>query len=196
VCDADGTHVLTPEVRPRRDGVHFEVDNRLGVNASFSERAAGGGSGNGAPPGISRPEGDGTNGGWSIPPGDAEVRCLRTSADGGSPGWQPITVVDPAGLYTPDIPSCTDGRSTGGYFDYLTNASGIMGDPVDIARAHFKGVRSTDLAHGSGYPGQASPHVSIVRDGRVIATAEMISTLDGGWLVSSTTFCSADLQGG
>ena len=195
-CDRAGTHVLTPRVRPQRDGVHFRVDNRLGTAASFSARGPGGGMGNGAPPGISEPEGDGQRGGWSVAPGAAQVRCLDQRADGGSPGWQPITVVDPDGLYVSDVIDCNGGGAVTANRDYTSDAAGLQGDPTELARAHFTGVRPTDVARRAGYPEQSATMVSIVRAGRVIATAELERAGAGGWLIGTTNFCSADLRSG
>src|SRR5207249_806555 len=55
VCDQDGAHVVTPQVQPQRDGVHFHLDNRTGEARSFDVKGPGmyGALGTSAPPGKS-----------------------------------------------------------------------------------------------------------------------------------------------
>ena len=67
VCERDGTRVLTPEVRARPDGVHFEISNRLGKDTGYAvETPDGGGMGGNAPKGESRRVGD-------FPPGKVRI---------------------------------------------------------------------------------------------------------------------------
>jgi hypothetical protein len=74
VCDDSGTHVLTPQVKPQPDGVHFRLDNQTGAALYFivtypSHTAAE----VNVPPGVSEPRSP--DPGWPIPPGTVSVSC-------------------------------------------------------------------------------------------------------------------------
>jgi hypothetical protein len=183
VCDQSGTTVLTPAIRPQPDGVHFRIDNGTGQHLAF--QVADQGARN-APPGAHALE----DGAWIIQPGTIQVRCLDNHRDAGSPqGWVQMSIRDPEGLWVPDRVECTS--ASVGSIDYVRGAKGEQGDPVDIARRSMSGfLQQGDQVRLAGYPKAASPVVAIVRDGSVVATVELLSDGQGGWLVSPRTQCT------
>jgi hypothetical protein len=71
LCDGSTTQLLTPEVRPQPDGVHFEVENSSGRALGFQVRDGGGSD---AAAGTSEPADPGTGSpGWTIAPGAAGI---------------------------------------------------------------------------------------------------------------------------
>ena len=61
-------------------------------------------------------------------------------------------------------------------------------DPVDEARDYFKeGLREGDVVEAAGYPEDPDPTVRVVRNRRVIATAEF------GSMNMYATYCEGDI---
>ena len=89
VCDANGTTVLTPVVRPQRDGVHLHIQNTTGEDLGFIVGA----DGDNAPAGSSELI-------WPLPPGTAKVGCVAPSAPGDTPPDGEVTIQDPDGIWS------------------------------------------------------------------------------------------------
>ncbi|MGH2556623.1 MAG: hypothetical protein ACRDHO_13020 [Actinomycetota bacterium] len=190
VCDDDGTHVLTSEVRPKRDGVHFQINNRTEERMSIRTGHTGGGFGTGAEPGLSELKGPGPSGGWPVPPGSVTVRCFRLLEDHGDKSGQvPFEVIDEEGIYVPAELDCRGGDAVTGSGLIVEGARGETGDPVELTRAHFDGRQNGDVVERAGYPDQSGAVVRVARDGRTIATAEWIDDGHGGWLLSTSSRC-------
>lgn len=73
--------------------------------------------------------------------------------------------------------------------DYPAGAKGQEGDPVDLTRNRFKGIRSSDLIKASSYHGEQVTIVTVTREGRVIAVARYWSDGHDGWLLSQLSQC-------
>jgi len=190
VCDGSGTRVLTPEVRPQSDGVHFEVDNQLGEPVTFLVRSElGDASGLGADPGVAEIRGSGSEGGWQVPPGVASVRCLRQGEDaGGDDRWVALRVIDRDGVYVSAALRCTD--TVVGYLDHAASAEGEAGDPAEVAQGTLSGLREGDVVELGGYPAYGTEAlVRVVRDGRTVATLHLMRTTAGGWLADRLVSC-------
>jgi hypothetical protein len=190
VCDGSGTRVLTPEVRPQSDGVHFEVDNQLGEPVTFLVRSElGDTSGLGADPGVAEIRGSGAEGGWQVPPGVASVRCLRQGEDPGeAAGWVELRVIDEDGLSVPSELGCPD--TVVGYLDHAAGAEGEAGDPAEVAHGTLSGLREGDVVELAGYPAYGTEAlVRVVRDGRTVATLHLMRTTAGGWLADRLVSC-------
>jgi hypothetical protein len=138
VCDSTGTQVLTPEIQPQSDGVHFQVDNRTSGQLEFEVQGVGGGGGIGMAPGVSEPDLGFVGGAAQLAPGTIEVKCYDANApDGGSQVPSvPVQVVDQDGVWVRDTLDCT-GAVSAIEFDRVSDASAQQGDPIDLARAAF-----------------------------------------------------------
>jgi hypothetical protein len=186
VCDANGTSVLTPVVRPQRDGVHLEIRNSTGEDLSFIVGA----DGDGVPSGSSELI-------WPLPPGTAKVGCVALSAPGDTPADGEVTVRDPDGIWIdPGVGGRTEGNEACpsaviGSFDYVAGAAGEQGDPVEIARARLRDrLKEGDLVHAAGYPEEPNRHVIVVRDGSTVADLKYVRDQAGtGWLLDSESTC-------
>jgi hypothetical protein len=188
VCDAEGTHVLTPRIRPQLDGVHFGIDNRTGKHLGFifrfGDRPGGGDNAVVGKSEITRSD---------VPPGAVMVTCFdhrgQTPVPKNPSEFVGVDVIDEEGIWTSQELDCGEAGGVTGIRDYVAGVKGETGDPVDLTRKHFKGLRSTDVVTRVGYPGQPSAVVAVVREGRTIATAEYDSDGTGGWLLSTVSRC-------
>jgi hypothetical protein len=198
VCDGTSIQVLTPQVRPQPDGVHIRMDNRSDRELTVGLRYAnGGGGGNGAPPGVF--EVADPQGGTALPapPGVTTVTCTDLSLHGNpddAPPTATFEIVDEDGIYISTALDCDEQVS--GIGDYVAGTTGEVGDPVDLARAHFQRLRDTDIVERAGYPESTIPVVRVVRDGQAIATIEYEPDGQGGWLTGTVSRCTdADIRG-
>lgn len=184
VCDAEGTRVETPTVRARPDGVHLVVVNRLGFDTGFSMAFS-----DGAGMGENAPQGESTHV-VAAPPGPVEIGCSLDPQATGEAESQSFEVVDPDAVYRSTELEC-ESRATMNV-DYALDAPGQQGDPVDVAREWLEegyGLTGGDVVESGGYPDVGRPIARLVRDGRVLATVELIRAEDDGWLVSTATTC-------
>jgi hypothetical protein len=86
---------------------------------------------------------------------------------------------------------------------YAPGAVGDRGDPAEIARMRLTGLEDGDVVERAGYPlGGGTAIVRVVRDGTVIAKAELFEDGQGGWLLSGLEGCgdapfgwSSDMSG-
>ena len=185
VCGPEGTRVLTPRVEARPDGVHFEVQNRLGADTGFSALGQEGGAGGDSPKGEkSEHVGD-------VSPGRARAGCEEPPYDGmGKVHYAAFRVVDPEGLYKSVELECQGGMAVGGGAQYAPGARGVKGDLVEQARSQFsEEIREDDVVELAGYP-KLRDHrvVRVVRDGRVIATVHFLGE-PGDWLQDRYEAC-------
>jgi hypothetical protein len=191
LCDGSTTQLLTPEVRPQPDGVHFEVENSSGRALGFQVRNGGGSD---APAGTSEPADPGTGSpGWAIAPGAASVRCIDYDVqDPGDPqGYVAVAITDESGVWVPDTLECSGSREFITSPFYADRSHGPKGDLVDVARDALSGyLQQGDEVRRAGYPEAAQPEVIVVRDGRVVLVAPFLRTDDGGWLEESVNGCS------
>jgi hypothetical protein len=187
VCDSDGstitTTIGTPAVRPQTDGVHFEVDNRTGTDLGFE---LGGLGGDNAPAGTSEIV-------WPVPPGSASLRCSDPAqSSGGQAGMATLEVRDTDGLWVGDRIDCgPSGIVAAGTIDYVPDAAGAVGNPVDLAKRELasKLLEGDQVVHG-GYPVAAEGEVVVTRDGAVVASLTYVPDQAGtGWLLSERQTC-------
>ena len=140
VCDSNGTTVLTPVVRPQRDGVHLQIQNTTGKHLSFVV----GEDGDDAPAGSSELI-------WPLPPGSVKIGCLDDAQDGGTPPGGEVTVQDPDGIWVDAGAGCDSVAN--GIFDYAEGASGQQGTgrhreaPISAIAS-----RTGDIVKAAGYP--------------------------------------------
>ena len=101
-----------------------------------------------------------------------------------------LDVVDPNGSFVPAEPECSSGEAWGMSPAYAPGAAGDRGDPVEIARMRLTGLEDGDAVERAGYPqAGGTAIVRVVRDGTVIAKAELFDDGQGGWLLSSLQGC-------
>jgi hypothetical protein len=194
VCDGTTTEVLTPQVRPQSDGVHFRVNNTSGQDLAI-EFARGEFFAFG---GTNADQGTHEIDFHDVPPGEAKVRCLDAEQNSGShEGYVPLEVVDQDGVWGPDQIQCDGDAGVVGHADYVPGAEGPHGDPVDIFRAaHTEDLQPGDEVRPGAYPDSQSPKVSVIRSGIVVAVAEYYSDGSGGWLESTYSKCAPPGGGG
>jgi hypothetical protein len=74
--------------------------------------------------------------------------------------------------------------------DYPADASGLRGDPVELARASLSGLDPNDDL--SAKADETGTVVSVARDGTAIGRVHFVQDADGGWLLDTAVLC-ADL---
>lgn len=186
VCTDEGVEVLTPEVAAQPDGVHLRIDNRTsGGPKEFYVRgddASSNQAGN-IRPGINTVN-------HHVGPGPLHVGCFdRLDAPYGDlEDFGTVTVVDPAGLWTPAELVCgAEAKRRNVYTDAAEPAERRY-DPPDydaVARAWVDGLLPGDELERPGYPGtlwKAEPR-SVVRDGERIASLTFITTRADKWRI-------------
>jgi hypothetical protein len=194
VCEADGTHVLTPTVRPQPDGVHIVVQDHSGKEASLAIDGIGGGNASGEQV-------------WPIPPGTARIGCW--GLEEAEPDYRQIDVVDAEGLYVSPALDCQAkvlGSGSGGGVSassggsYARAPKGDPREPVEIARDFFEDafgpIGPEDRVERAGYPEAEIRQVRLVRDGRTIAVADYADASfaggeeGSGWISEGYQACS------
>ena len=170
-CTSGGVEVSTPQVRPRRDGVHIAIDNRTDKRA-FYVRDVSTASGNHG--GRLRPHAT-TRVTTTFAPGEIFVGCFRnahvTPYFGEDSSFARLTIEDPEGLWTPLDLACDqteERRATG------SRRSGEDQPNLRaMARAHLSGLQPSDRFARPGYPGtqwKLGEFLMVLRDGQAIAT--------------------------
>ena len=183
VCERDGgTRLLTPEVRARPDGVHFEISNRLGKDTGYAvETPDGGGMGGNAPKGESRRVG-------VFPPGKVRIGCYPSrNAD---LDYTKLTVLAGDSGYKSVELECPGGRAVTGMDGVAGDVAKIDEDPVAFVRHELSGrLEEGDVVGAAGYPESRDERaVRVIRDGRVIFTVSYHRE-GGGWLEESFFSC-------
>lgn len=188
-CDAETTDVLTPRVRPQRDGIHLRFENRAGKPLAYSvESRRGGGRGGGV-------DAQGTDAVVPLPPGPLAVACFdpEASDDPSEKERSEVEVVDPLGLWTPSVLSSTCKTAVATTADYASGAEGEGGAPFEVTRRFLerRGVlEDGDIVEAAGYPEQKEAIVRLARDGETLAVLEFMSDGEGGWLLSTVNACT------
>jgi hypothetical protein len=188
VCEGTSTQVLTPQVKPQPDGVHFRVDNRSGQDLAlqFGQTDFFVGAGTNAFQGVHEIAFH------DVPPGEVRVRCMDAEKDSGSDeGFVSLQVVDEDGIWVPDRLQCGGDGAVVGSGSYAEGAEGSKGDPVDIFKAaHADDIQDGDEVRLGGYPESENPKVMLIRDEQVVGLAVYTSDGKGGWLEGSFSECS------
>jgi hypothetical protein len=189
VCNAELTTVATSRIRPQRDGIHLQFENRAGKPLSYSiESMSGGGQGADLPL-------QGTEIVVALPPGQLSLACFDPNAneDPSKQERTKLNVADPQGLWTPAVLSstCTMGVATTS--DYAAGAEGEQRPPVEIARRFLEErsvLENDDVVEAAGYPDQDAAVVRLARDGETLAVLEFMSDGNNGWLPSTVNACA------
>lgn len=188
VCQVKEPPVVEfPTVEPQPDGVHFQIVNETDKDLAFSvETPSGGGGGTNAPQGVSTQVVD-------IPPGKASIACFDPyTEDAGKVAKTDLEIVDEHGAWVPTRLKCAQQFS--GVVDYVAGARGKP-DPLEAAREGFRGyMEAGDVVEPAGYSQAEMLVFRLVRDGDVVATAELLDDGAGGWLPSTVTGCSSLLR--
>jgi hypothetical protein len=189
-CDGTTLELVTPFVRPQRDGVHLRFVNTGTAELGYSINAAGGGAGAGGPPGASEDV-------YTFAPGRATITCsdpYGREDPSEIPHEHHLTIVDPEGLYVPtDLDGCPDGEQFSYVADFAPDAKGEPGDPVDVAREHLRAnhrLAPDDTVERAGYPAEPTVRVRMVRDGKTVVVVDLSPANGGGWLVGSGSGCA------
>lgn len=187
VCGQDGAVALTPEVQPRRDGIHLRIYNYGGDRGEFYLVGADGGNEIG-----DLPADDVRTNVSTFGPGGLQVGCTgyagSFSYDGpGSERHARITIVDPYDLWTePDL-ECGDGRKrpkipTG---RPVPDSPGSREPFEALIRRFLPGVEDDDVVERPLYPESEFKIETrtVVRNGRRIARVYFFSD-DSVWTLS------------
>lgn len=182
VCERDGSRVLTPEIRARPDGVHFQIDNRLRRDFGYAVVTPGsGGMGSNVPLGKSRHVGD-------FPPGKIRIGCDLSYNSGTD--YAKLTILKGNSGYKSVELECPAGGAATGSYGFDGNASGGGEALVRSVRRALSGrLKDGDVVEIAGYPeGRNERAVRVVRDGRVVFA---ISYLRDGdvWTTNDFTHC-------
>ncbi|MEA2499101.1 MAG: hypothetical protein QOH26_1506, partial [Actinomycetota bacterium] len=177
VCEKDGVRIVTPQVRPQRDGVHIHIENASGRDAAF----------------VFESGGRDASGTLVLPiaPGSEEVGCVIGFEDAGKIRKERLHVVDPEGLYVTAGAECPGGivGSSGGLL--TPDARGERGDPVQLTRERFADqIKPGDEVLRAGYPDDPEPVVAIVRGGRTMLTQEFLPDGEDRWFLDAYNACA------
>lgn len=177
-CDQNGARVLTPEVKPQRDGLHLEMTNETAGEVHVTIERDREAAGEAAPPGRSEHV-------WPVGPGEWAATCYVAGGDGGEPPTFELS--DPEGLWvSTELTDCELPESS--HPDFGEGAAGERGEPVEIAaRALAYDLAPGDVVERAGYPEQDPPVFRGRRGDRTIATISLSGDGSGGWLQGETT---------
>src|SRR5919107_974174 len=191
------TRVLTPKVAAHPDGVHIQIDNRLGKGAPYYLELRQGQFQYDANPGAvgaSIPKGK-SNQEALLPPGTAKIRCtpLRYYEE----HYASFEVVEGDSGYRSLELECKPGavpKSRGLVASGADSKFELISyrDTVEEAREYYKkGLKEGDVLEKAGYPKATDPFptVRVVRNGKVIAT--YWSDPSGS---HSETYCDGQIQ--
>ena len=170
------TRVLTPKVAAHPDGVHYQIDNRLGngiqyeINPETIETTSGR-----IPEGLSKHV-------YTLPPGTAKIRCIprnwATLPTQTQPTYAHFEIVVGKSGYKSLEPECKPGAEPR-FSTFVASGAGSKfelvsyRDPVERAREYFsKELKEGDVVEEAGYPEDPDPPVRVVRNGKVVATID------------------------
>jgi hypothetical protein len=175
------TRVLTPKVAARPDGVHIQIDNRLGKAASLHKAIYHGPNVTPEQPSVTGdniPKGK-SNHVVELLPGIEDIACA-------APDWYyALTfasmeiVVGESGYKSPEL-ECNKGAKPTGR-GYPADAvvprevpKGKKFHPIEHVREEYSGkLKEGDVVETAGYPDPEEPYprvVRVVRKGKVVAT--------------------------
>lgn len=194
-CDQAGTHLLTPQVQPQVDGVHF-LEHRQDGAPVFIVPPPGG-----LRFGFPGSRDDTVENVYPIAPGRSQIVCL---GGGRKPSDQslyvPLDVVDEEGLWgSPTLGCPLADQAFRADVLYATAPAGEAGDPVELVRKYLQGTEPGDVIELAGYPGAANPAVRVLRLGRIVAIVQFKENSDGRWVFDDIGgafgFCRSDVEG-
>ena len=182
VCTEGGdTRLWTPVVEVQSDGVHLDVENRTGEQASID--------------GFPLDVGEGRQKAVvKTPPGRLKVACNPFSQHRGSkkPVKYDLELVDPEDHWVSTELECeTDEVVT--TTSYAPEPIGD-GDPAVAVGEIVKGLRPDDVVEPAGYLQAPVPAVRIVRDSKVVGVIGLAETEDGLGIEGTSTCASARLR--
>ncbi|MGH2734088.1 MAG: hypothetical protein ACRDKZ_00800, partial [Actinomycetota bacterium] len=171
-CTPDGkTRLSDDAVSALADGVHVAVDNQAGEPVSLI------GLGPDADEGESRLVA-------TTPPGPVGIACYPYSRhEEPAPPTIPLKVEDPQGHWHEGELECNSDMQSA-INDFMSDADGEKGEPVELTRKHMKGIRPDDELDYSGYPEADNPSVRVVRNGRTAAVVSFQRAGDDGLLLT------------
>ena len=190
LCTEDGATAVTPQVRPRDDGIHIEIDNRTDKrmfyirDAELSDGNQGGGL---KPHAIEKVVS-------TLPPGMILVGCFendRTTpySEVAGQGFAELTIVDPESKWVPVEPSCAIPERM--EWDVRVEDAPENPDYVEMARAHIDSLDEEDQLLPAGYrdtPWHSAALLTVMRDDDAIAS---LSFWPGtGYMTISVQTCS------
>jgi hypothetical protein len=182
VCGPGRPEVTTPAVRPQADGLHVEVVNNIGKDLAVSILPWGG---TGAPRGTSTVV-------VNLPPGEVSVSCYDPYADdAGKAPLSSFDLVDADGVWISTHIECATGMGFSGTSDYVPGARGEPNPQAAAQAALGPYSEPGDVVEPAGYPKAESPEYRLVRDGEVLAVAELTDDGAGGWLEGQVNGCSS-----
>jgi hypothetical protein len=128
----------------------------------------------------------------NLPPAEVTVNCYDPYTD--DPGKAPqssFDLVDAEGVWISTHIECATGMGFSETSDYVPGARGEP-DPQAAAQAALGPYSEPgDHVEPAGYPESESPEYRLVRDGEVLAVAELMNDDAGGWLAGQVTGCSS-----
>lgn len=173
VCTDDGTTVLTPTVHPSNEGIRIRIDNRTTKREFFMIALDGSGNEGGTikPNGI-------TELSSYAPPGTWAIACFEDEAsiryyDSSDPAYEPFTIKDDQGIWTPKDLACDDPARS----EIDTDAPTDRKLNIDRAvRRYVAGLQDGDLLERPGYPDQQLMWETriVVRNGERIASVHIL----------------------
>lgn len=178
-CDGVTTELLSPDVAPQPDGLHFQVQYADGVRSvvlwvrgaptrTYSafelEPAAGSRS-------VVLP----------VPPSDYFIRCENNDADSNNVDLDPtaaatLNVVDANGVWSPDELTCPS-HDAGMFFTSM---------PVDESslRLAVPGIEASDEIVQVGYPQSFGREWGVNRQGELVARMDVVPRPDGSYFIT------------
>lgn len=176
-CGSDGSSSVSDDtVQAQPDGVHLRV-----VNEYVEPVSVGGFD---ADPGTTT---------WTLTeaPGRFGLSCWPYSqhTSGDEPPPIDIEIVDPSGLFVPGQVECP-GEAMAGHSDFGPEPATYGPPPLDVARESIPGLRSDDIVQIAGYPEQDNASVSVIRDGKVIASYGFVRFEGRPWSIAGGTVCT------
>jgi len=182
VCTEDGgTRLWTPVVEVQSDGVHLDIDNRAGDQASID----------GFPLDVGEGQQEEV---VRTPPGKMKVACNPLSQRGGNkkPVKYDLELVDPEGHWVSTELECKTDNIVGTTF-YAPMSIGNR-DPAEAVKEMVKGLKPDDVVEPAGYLQADVPAVRIVRDSKVVGVIGFAETDDGFGIDGTSTCASAGLR--
>jgi hypothetical protein len=171
-CTEEGVEVLTPEVRPRSDGIHILFDNQTNRRAFYLRDAGSTAPNHGgklSPQAVTEVR-------TTFAPGEILIGCFRTQNDiafseVAGEGFGRLSIRDPESLWVSPELDCTDASSRPRVTASDVSAQGEP-DFRSMAREHLPGIESGDVFDYPGYPEtefHADETLLVVRGGQSIA---------------------------
>lgn len=175
-CGANGSASVSDDsVQAQPDGIHLRVVNEYDEPVSVG--------GFDASPGTTK---------RTLPeaPGRFELGCRPFSQHGSGhkPPATAIEILDPSGLFFPGQVDCPD-EFMSSVADFSETPAHYGPPPLNVARESIHGLRSDDIVRVAGYPDQDNAEVTVIRDGRVIASYRFIRFEGQPWIIEGGTAC-------